>query len=155
MRATITIISLATLAAGIYYAGYSHGSYTADNVLAEVKAELSKQAMENELLAAHQQAAVEDVGSRFDAVRAGPATAVRVQQPACPAGGKVPTAASAAREPASASVESRSGAGLDAPGTFQGISVSVARCEEIASRAVTDAAHILWLQDAYLSLNKE
>lgn len=98
--------------------------------------------------------AVDAVGSQFAAVRAGPATVVRVQQPADCRGSKVPVVATTAREPEPATVEPGHRAGLDAPGTLQDITVNVARCEEIASRAVTDAAHVLWLQDSYVSVRE-
>lgn len=153
-RSTLIAITLAALMAGIYYAGYSHGSKSADAVLAEVNLRLSKQQMENELLSARQRDAVESAGSQFAAVRDAPAPVIRVQQPACPGGSKVPAAAAHAAKPEPATVEPGLSTGLDASGTFQGITVSATRCEEIANRAVIDAAHVLWLQDAYLSISE-
>ena len=153
-RASIIAITLAALMAGIYYAGYTHGKQSADAVLAEVNVRLSKQQMENELLAARQREAVESAGSKFADVRNSPTPVIRVQQPACPGSSKVPTAASAARKPAPATAEPGLSAGLDEAGTFHGITVSTTRCEEIANRAIIDAAQVLWLQDAYLSISE-
>jgi len=153
-RTSIIAITLAALMAGIYYAGYSHGTKSADAVLAEVNAQLSKQQMENELLAARQRDVVESAGSQFADVRNSPVPVIRVRQQADCRGSKVPAAAAHAAKPEPATVEPGLSTGLDAPGTFQGITVSATRCEEIANRAVIDAAHVLWLQDAYLSISE-
>lgn len=153
-RASIIAITLAALMAGIYYAGHTHGTKSADTVLAEVNARLSKQQMENELLAARQREAVESAGSKFAAVRNNPVPVIRVQQPADCRGSKVSAATTHAAKPAPAAAEPGLSTGLDAPGTFQGITVSATRCEEIANHAVIDAAQVLWLQDAYLSISE-
>lgn len=89
-----------------------------------------------------------------EAAHAAGTGAIRVQQPACPGGGKVPTAAAAAREPEPAAGESRHRTADDATGTITGLTVTPARCEVIANRAVLDAAQVLHLQGWYEALRQ-
>jgi hypothetical protein len=78
-----------------------------------------------------------------EAAHAAGAGRIRVRQ--CPGGGaKVPAAAHVAGEPGAASAERRLDSERD-----EALSVSAERCEEIANRAVMDAAQVLHLQAFY------
>lgn len=88
-----------------------------------------------------------------EAAHAAGAGRIRVRQ--CPGGGaKVPAAAAAAREPEPAADESRHRTADDATGTITGLTVTSARCEVIANRAVLDAAQVLHLQSWYEALRQ-
>lgn len=88
-----------------------------------------------------------------EAAHAAGAGRIRVRQ--CPGGGaKVPAAAHVAREPEPAAGESGHRTADDAAGTFTGLTVTPARCEVIANRAVLDAAQVLHLQSWYEALRQ-
>ena len=150
------IIGAAALA-GVFYGGYDYGRSGAETRLYELRAELAKQALENAQLASRYAAAAARADDAFESVarqHAAGTGAIRVQQPACPGGGKVPTAATDAREPEPAAGESGHRTADDAAGTFTGLTVTSERCEVIANRAVLDAAQVLHLQSWYEALRQ-
>lgn len=143
--------------AGVFYAGYDYGKSSGEARLSELRTELAKQSLENEQLASRYAAAAARADDAFASVarlHAAGTSAIRVQQPACPGVGKVPTAATDAREPEPAAGESGHRTADDAAGTFTGLTVTPARCEVIANRAVLDAAHVLHLQGWYEALRQ-
>lgn len=150
------IIGAAVIAC-VFYGGYDYGRSGAETRLSELRAALAKQAIENAQLASRYAASSARADEAFESVarmHAAGAGAIRVQQPACSGGGKVPTAAAAAREPEPAADESRHRTADDATGTFTGLTVTSERCEVIANRAVLDAAQVLHLQSWYEALRQ-
>jgi vacuolar-type H+-ATPase subunit H len=130
--------------------GYGTGRSLEGQEFAEYRAkvESAQQVLqaENERIRRKNDEISKDAAAGFEAAthaHSGGAGRIRVQQ--CPGGGaKVPAAAHVAGEPGAASAERRLDSERD-----EALSVSAERCEEIANRAVMDAAQVLHLQAFY------
>ena len=143
--------------AGVFYGGYDYGKSTTGAELAAVRAEMARQVLDNEQLSRRYAELAERADTAFsDAARLHSAGAGRVvvQQPADCRGSKVPAVAAPTHQPEPATGESGHRTADDAPGTFTGLTVTPARCEVIANRAVLDAAQVLHLQGWYEALRQ-